>query len=159
MKMQGIITFHGFKLDMMHYERSDQYDGQDNMELSPDFMLYRIENDMDSSFFNIVLGVRIGGEDSDLPFNAEAVVRGYFSFNSEESLDYNIDDLQKFTLVNGSSILFPYLRSILTDITSKSNHNPVILPTINFNKFIEERDLEEMLLSSEYYEDIEKAHQ
>ncbi|MCT6514739.1 protein-export chaperone SecB [Bacillus subtilis] len=152
--MQGIITFNGFKLDHMSYRRS-QENGQDQMNLSPKFMIFKIQSEEDASNFNIVLGVKVGGEESALPFEAEVIVKGFFTFNSDESIDYEIDDLQKFTLVNGSAILFPYLRSILTDITSKSNHNPVILPTINFTKFIKEKDLDDMMIDSEEYEDIE----
>ncbi|MEJ9331087.1 protein-export chaperone SecB [Bacillus licheniformis] len=152
--MEGIITFNGFKLDKMNYERS-QNNGQDDMNLSPKFMIYRIQSEENSSDFNIVLGIKIGEEDSELPFEAEVIVRGFFTFTSDEITDYEIEDIQRFTLINGSAILFPYLRSILTDITSKSNHNPVILPTINFTKFIQSKDLDEMLIDSEFYEDIE----
>jgi len=39
--------------------------------------------------------------------------------------------------------LFPYLRSIVSDITSKGSDTPIILPTINivalFNKLKEEK--------------------
>lgn len=35
---------------------------------------------------------------------------------------------------NALSILFPYLRGIVSTITSLSGHEPIILPTININK-------------------------
>ncbi|MFZ2464672.1 MAG: protein-export chaperone SecB, partial [Caldibacillus thermoamylovorans] len=64
-----------------------------------------------------------------------------------------IEDLQKFKLINGSAILFPYLRSVLTDLTSKSKHQPVILPTVNFSKYITSKKLADLLLDSDFYEE------
>ena len=41
--------------------------------------------------------------------------------------------------VNGTAILFPYLRSIITTITSSMGIQPIILPTMNIVKMIKEK--------------------
>ncbi|MEJ3735431.1 protein-export chaperone SecB [Bacillus sp. XZ-5] len=157
--MKGIITFNGYKVDTLNYERTYNFDfSKDSAKLTPEFLIYKTESIDDPSYYNLIFGVRIGQEEGNLPFKAEVILRGFFCFNSEDfnQEEYEIDDYQIFTIINGSAILYPYLRSVLTDLTSKSNHNPVILPTINFNEFIRDKELNELLIDSEYYEDIEK---
>lgn len=39
---------------------------------------------------------------------------------------------------NAVSILFPYLRSIVSTVSSLSGHEPIILPTINVNSLFKE---------------------
>ncbi|AWX21266.1 hypothetical protein EQZ01_03935 [Bacillus subtilis] len=154
--MKGIITFDGFKVDSMNYERISDYN-EDSAKLAPEFLIKKTESKDDPSYYNIIFGVRLGGEEGSLPFKAEVILRGFFCFNSEDfnQEEYEIDDYQLFTIINASAILFPYLRSALTDLTSRSNHNPIILPTINFNEFIRNRDLNDILMDNDFYEAIE----
>ncbi len=63
----------------------------------------------------------------------------------------NIQDIIKRTVRNGSAILFPYLRSIVTDITSKGKHSPIVLPTLNFYKLIEDCEPSELIISNDEY--------
>ncbi|WP_165786781.1 protein-export chaperone SecB [Heyndrickxia camelliae] len=158
--VQGIMSFEGFQIDNMSYEKSSGNMNHDYTKLSPEFFIKLAEKENDSSKFNIIMGVRIIDEDGDnsLPFNAEVVVRGFYTLKVEDAEQHEIDDISTFKLVNGCAILFPYVRSALTDITSKSRHNPLILPTINFTRFIENRELDSMILDSSYYEDFNKDY-
>lgn len=54
----------------------------------------------------------------------------------------NSDETSKDNLLNKStiSIMFPYIRSYITMITSVPNIAPIVLPPINIVKFIEEQD-------------------
>lgn len=40
--------------------------------------------------------------------------------------------------VNGVTILFPYLRSLVSDLTSKGSEPPIILPTINVAEMVKD---------------------
>ncbi|WP_145153163.1 protein-export chaperone SecB [Paenibacillus xylanexedens] len=65
---------------------------------------------------------------------------GYFEVTfdgeDEEKRGYNVKDLcERNTL----SILFPYLRSTISDVSVKANTEPIILPTINIVQLIEEQ--------------------
>ena len=40
---------------------------------------------------------------------------------------------------NALAIMYPYVRSIVTSYTANANVNPLILPLININAFIESR--------------------
>ncbi|MEY2195332.1 protein-export chaperone SecB [Neobacillus sp. BF23-41] len=161
--VQGVMSFEGYQVDSINYEKSNSNQNGNYTKLSPEFFIVKAEKENNDEHFNIIMGVKIDDSDKDniLPFTAEVVVRGFYTFNTEDAVEHNIDDIDDihiFKLVNGSAILYPYLRSVLTDITSKSMHNPIILPTINFNKFITNRNLEDMLLDSSHYQDINEKH-
>lgn len=42
--------------------------------------------------------------------------------------------------INGTAILFPYLRSFITTLTSNAGIPPLVLPTLNIQKIIEEKN-------------------
>lgn len=69
------------------------------------------------------------------PFELELSVIGFFDFDFNSERDK--DDIKEFILKNGTAILFPYLRAAITNITAVANISPIILPTMNINKFIE----------------------
>ena len=65
--------------------------------------------------------------------------KGRFSF--VEGCDLDDDQKKNIVKTNGSAILYPYVRSLIYNLTSADTHGKaVILPTINFKKAIEEID-------------------
>jgi preprotein translocase subunit SecB len=44
------------------------------------------------------------------------------------------ENMNQFVAFNGPAILFPYLRAYLTSLTAQSGINPIVLPTVNFEK-------------------------
>lgn len=48
-----------------------------------------------------------------------------------EGKDCTNDELNKFAAYNAPAILFPYLRSYISIMTSQSGVQPVLLPTVN----------------------------
>lgn len=66
-----------------------------------------------------------------LPFNLKASVQGRFKYVHEKELPSNY---LKVLQNNAATILFPYLRSIISQITLLGNeYSPIILPLININ--------------------------
>lgn len=66
------------------------------------------------------------------PFNLKVTMSGFFEYEG------NIDVEQY--LPNAAAIMYPYMRSIVTSITSNANVAPLILPTINTRKLFEEKE-------------------
>lgn len=66
----------------------------------------------------------------------KVVTSGYFSFDQTEEINPETKDilLRRNTL----SILFPYIRSFITTITSQTGMKPIIIPPININTLLEE---------------------
>ena len=61
----------------------------------------------------------------------------------ELSENISKEDAIRFCKVNGTAVMFPYIRSAITDITKLSNVEPLVLPLINIHKLIENQETEE----------------
>jgi len=67
------------------------------------------------------------------PFRLKVSISGLFKFSGDASQD----QLMKFSEINATAVLFPYLRAVITHVTSASNKTPLLLPLINVYEFIE----------------------
>lgn len=86
----------------------------------------------------VQLNLEIKNEKEESPFDLSVSIVGFFELNSE---GYEEQDYINLLKVNAVAILYPYLRSIVTDITSKANaFNPLILPPMNFSSMLQEED-------------------
>lgn len=59
-------------------------------------------------------------------------VDGFFEINDDE----NEETVMKHLTVNGTAIVFPYIRSMVSMLTSLDSDAAVILPTINTTDFL-----------------------
>lgn len=66
--------------------------------------------------------------------NIDVLISGYFSFRE----DLIKEDKQKFLAVNGSAMLFPYLRSVVSMVTVLDKSEAILFPTLNFQEMMEE---------------------
>lgn len=153
--VEGILNFKGFNVERIYYTKKN-IGRKGKIEVSLDFMLFLTGNTENVTAYNIILGTRIGFMEDTFPFEA-GVVRGHFFLYEDQVAEHSIDDRQKFKLMNGSAILYSYLRSTLTDLTSKSSHHPIILPTLNAQKFVEQKDLSLFILSNEDNQDYDES--
>ncbi|MGL4897593.1 MAG: protein-export chaperone SecB [Cetobacterium sp.] len=119
---EATLKFLGYDLEKINYERNNLFDSSIDSEILPKINAMIIYKDESKKEANIILGIKYDNENN-LPFSLEVVLRGFFEFNDED---------QKIIFQNGTAIMYPYMRSIITDITSKTNYTPIILPTMNF---------------------------
>lgn len=90
--------------------------------------------DLEDSFdLEVILGCSVQDPSG---MKLEAVLNGYFKVFIPESFEEE-ERLKDLCERNTLSILFPYLRSIISDISLKANIDPIILPTINIVALIE----------------------
>lgn len=62
-------------------------------------------------------------------------------FHSYFVTDSDIDEgfrTSKFPVVNAPAIAFPFLRAFLANLLISSGHQPILLPSINFQNFAQE---------------------
>lgn len=64
-------------------------------------------------------------------FTLKVVFKGMFSNSFEIDKDF-LDS--QFVTLNAPAIVFPFLRSFVTTLTSNAGYQPIILPAINFAK-------------------------
>lgn len=132
----GVLKFNGYNVERMNYIRNDSKDinSDESVTLTPQIM-FKIALKKDNPLKgNVFIGVRLWYEDKTLPFKVEAVVKGYFELEGAEETD--LENIYKFYLQNGTAILYPYLRSMVTTLTGTGNYQAIILPTVNFIWFL-----------------------
>ncbi|MBC2369390.1 hypothetical protein HBP99_12150 [Listeria booriae] len=133
-----VITFEDYTVDNMSYKRNPKFDYKtEEMEIGASFDVEIKISDDDTAAI-LIFDIGVGGLESERsPFLAKAKVNGFFKYkpdNDEEGVGF-----QKHMEVNSIAILFPYVRSIIADLTSRSNEFPTcILPTMNVVKTLEE---------------------
>ena len=69
---------------------------------------------------------------------ADISVIGYFEINPEVEQE----EIEQYLVQNGTAILFPYLRTTISFITSLDNEKAIIIPTINTIGLFEEESEE-----------------
>ena len=65
---------------------------------------------------------------------ADISIMGYFEINPEVEQE----EIEHYLVQNGTAILFPYLRTTISFITSLDNENAIVIPTINTMGLFEE---------------------
>ena len=125
------IKFINYVVDHIEYRSNLDFDESEvsiDFDIRPEFM--QGENDQD---LIVVLDVDIfkDAEKNNYPFEMSLRLVGYFKVTDSYEKD-------KFK-ANALAIMYPYVRSIVTSYTANANVNPLILPLININAFIESR--------------------
>jgi len=68
------------------------------------------------------------------PYEVEVAIQGNFQLSEEGT----VEDKKVLLLQNAAAVLFPYVRSLVSLLTSQTNFNNLILPTMNFMAVIED---------------------
>ncbi|RNE05644.1 preprotein translocase subunit SecB [Lacticaseibacillus paracasei] len=69
------------------------------------------------------------------PHDLKLVVSGFFLLNVN---DYPKEQVLQALVTNGTAIMYPYLRSMISVLTGLGTENALILPTINTNNLLKE---------------------
>ncbi|WP_329765438.1 protein-export chaperone SecB [Bacillus nitratireducens] len=84
------------------------------------------------------VGIELGDKKlKETSFYVKAKVAGVFEIADVET-EMSDDQVISFYKVNAIAILFPYLRSLISDLTSKGSDSPIIFPTLNIASLISE---------------------
>lgn len=86
---------------------------------------------------DVTLVVNIGNTDK-LPYKLYLELTGNFEYSlGEQHLEP--DEIEKLFKKNAVTILFPYVRALVSNYTSVSNVSPLMIPAINIIKLLEEK--------------------
>ncbi|MEC1586154.1 protein-export chaperone SecB [Bacillus spizizenii] len=135
--MKSFFQFDDYNIIDVNYKFNNNFES-DEAVLSPIFDFELEFEDETKDEADLILGIELG--DKDLVSNSfylNCKVQGHFIFNNDE---FPEEEKVKFFKVNGVSILFPYLRSLVSDLTSKGSEQPVILPTMNVAQMIKDQE-------------------
>ncbi len=86
---------------------------------------------IDDMQYKINLSVNISSElnKNQIPFNTEITISTVFELANWEN-----EGVNKIAIDNGTAIMFPYLRNLLSTITMNANIPPYTLPIVNVLK-------------------------
>lgn len=130
----SVLKFINYHTEEVRFKRNPNFTKKGKVSLEPEIeaniSMYQDEK------ATIDLSIKIDSDE--LPFNVFIKILGKFSFKKEESNEeIEFIDLLK---MNGVAILYPYLRSEVTSVTSLSNeYPPYILPIINVSELLKEK--------------------
>lgn len=132
-KINSILRFDNYIVDRAVFKNNPEFEGDEidiQFDIEPQF---QISEKKDSMIVLLEVDIFKDAIQNNYPFEMSIALVGMFQL---EGMD---DNIEKFKM-NAVAILYPYVRSLVTSFTANSNITPLILPTINVNKLIKEKN-------------------
>lgn len=127
--MQPVISFEQYRITSIDYKVYESI--EELKENSSEDGSLQVSSSFSEGYDKARLILKATVKDESLLRVADVEVTGYFNISS----DINLSDAQSYLHVNGTAILFPYVRAVVSIITTMDNDKAVILPTINTSSF------------------------
>ncbi len=129
-KYQSVLRFIRYEVNEIYFKNNGNF--KLNKEGTPIDLKIIPTVDIEDNNMNITLQIVIfeGAEQNNKPFDMKVNITGYFMAEG-----CNPETLK----ANAIAILYPYARAIVSTYTANANITPLILPTINVNKLIEDQ--------------------
>lgn len=87
---------------------------------------------------NVSLIVNIGSTGK-FPYKLNLKLTGIFSYEKSKEDKLTEEQVNNLFEKNAIAILFPYVRALVSTYTSISNYPALTIPSLNINKFLEEK--------------------
>lgn len=131
------MSFEGFRLKRLNYEVKDESQEDKNNETQIKFNIgYRIpENKGKDDFGHLIVSCTVEQYRVRDMMEIEVVLDGAFKFSIQEA-----DRIETFIKLNGTTILMPYIRNIVSMVTGyDTTENHFLLPPVNVQRLFEEQ--------------------
>lgn len=130
---QPVIEFQGYKIKKYNYEKTSIKDNINATEVESDgnepFGI-SVEPSLTKDLKNGLITVRV--EYNGDGISISITVEGFFKINDNKDSEAIIN----YLVVNGTAIIFPYIRSMISMLSSLDSENAILLPTLNTNNLI-----------------------
>ena len=126
---RSILTLNQTIIDKLSFERFS--DNVTKIDEEGQVTFNRSVKQLEEFKVSVSLGVLISAESK---YEIKAQISGIFSISEDSVLG------RKVLANNTVAILFPYLRSQLTLLTSQPGFEPIILPVMNINALMSDED-------------------
>ncbi len=102
------------------------------LAMSADTSLALLDEKEKYSDFAVKLTLRVGPkEEAQAPYNIHISVRGIVRMHLTRA-DGQAEERRVRALVNGASLLYGAVREMVSTVSSRSVHGPLLLPSLNF---------------------------
>jgi len=126
-KVESVLQLKNYFVKHISFELNDEFDFSQDSEIQMRPQFERKISKIDDDNVKVSLCVHVDNTDGELvPFFVSIEVEGEFCLRAWEK-ENNIFIIEN----NAVAILFPYLRALLTTVTSNANMPPYILPIMN----------------------------
>ncbi len=138
MKKSEFLKYNGYKIIKMSLD----YDNKNDSESDGLNIFYKVkEEDKDFNKVTVYQGILISPS-KDFPYKLEVVIKGKFEFSKVISFE----DKKNMILTNIPAIQYPYLRALISLISSQTDYEKILLPTMNFSEFLKKMKWEDILI-------------
>lgn len=118
---QAPISFEGYKVNKINYMNSSNQEIVDELSIDG-----RIGYDDNKTKGTVVMEVLFKNQEANISLNIE--MQAFFTIHIDDE-----DEVKKLLSQNGSAMLYPYVRTVISIITSFDNPKSVVLPSLNFS--------------------------
>lgn len=123
------LTFDNYTVNYVTFKANPRFEADSvalNFEITS-----KVDSNEQNADVTLCLTLFADAEENNYPFEMELNVTGHFRVT--EDVVAGEGDLFR---LNAISILFPYVRALVTTFTSNCNVSPLILPPINVHKVL-----------------------
>jgi preprotein translocase subunit SecB len=143
MDKQILSTFRfvSYKIQNIQYSINKAFFSEEPIEMEYGLHVnIEVAEDKHEALVSLYLSLFEEAEKNNYPFSLKLDISGLFSTDD----DIEVDKFMEFCKINGTAILYPYLRSAVTDITKVVNEQPLVMPLVNVYGLILNNEQEEM---------------
>ena len=125
--MEPVLLFEGYQIEKIIYEKNIETPDENNINVE---VSTGLNSEKDRGKVELSIHVLESNENRKL----EISLVGFFTFS-------NVDDDKKTEIlaINGTAILYPYIRSVASMVTSQDSSPAIILPTVNTINFFKNK--------------------
>jgi preprotein translocase subunit secB len=125
--MEPVLQFEGYQIEKIIYEKNIETPDENNINVE---VSTGLNSEKDRGKVELSIHVLESNENRKL----EISLVGFFTFS-------NVDDDKKTEIlaINGTAILYPYIRSVASMVTSQDSSPAIILPTVNTINFFKNK--------------------
>ncbi|ARC63911.1 protein-export chaperone SecB [Bacillus licheniformis] len=129
--MKAVMQFIDYKVLETRFKLNPAIESEEDLEPTFGFQFKEFEENKALIKVSIELGDIEVSETSMYVF---AEIAGIFQIESEEEIDEVLK--KELFQVNSVAILYPYLRSLVSDLSSKGSNEGILLPTVNVRQLM-----------------------
>lgn len=134
--MNAIMEFQSFRITNVEYEVKN-LDKNDNSQIKDASLRINVgTSNIENEGAQLELEVIVEDGNDSYERTIKVVILGLFKFQAQGIKDEESEELLR---VNGTAIMMPYIRSLISSLTGFDNSTEhVLLPTINVNAIFED---------------------
>lgn len=122
------IKLDGYEINDLNYtkDKSKISKYTSDFEFKPEVSL---TEDKKQAKLTITASIRTQGNENTRALGVTVILNGFFTISDEIQNDQEL--LARTLIINGTAILFPYVRSMISMITGLDSAQTIVLPTVN----------------------------